>query len=399
MSLPTSSWHPSYWLAALGAGGLSISFFMYLMWLVPHPGFPMPTWAHIAPVITGKITVAAGIRPVVSAAWVLMILLALLHFILLAWNIRAHARAAATPAAQKLFDSPARLQFLSRPLALTMTVNVLFALGATLVPGLWSVVEWLFPLALAAFIVLGVGSLRLFGQYMSQVMVVGGYRYSEQNHLSPLLAVFTFSMLSVGLAAPAAMSQVAAIAVPAATLSILFLVLSVLLGLLILISGWQAMMLHGLQSQASPSVWMLIPILTLLAIEWVRIQHGLSHHFSRPVDASHLYVILTTVFMLQLGILALGFRIMVLNGYLLAQLRNHDPSPVSFGLICPGVAIVVMGMFWWHVALVDNGVLQAGSLIYWLGIVVLAVIQFTTLAALVQLSRRLFLQRPVSLCT
>ena len=39
---PQQPWHPSYWLAALGAGGLSISFFMYLMWMVPHKGFPMP---------------------------------------------------------------------------------------------------------------------------------------------------------------------------------------------------------------------------------------------------------------------------------------------------------------------------------------------------------------------
>lgn len=40
-------YQPSYWLAALGAGGLSISFFMYLMWLVPHAGSPMPTWEHL----------------------------------------------------------------------------------------------------------------------------------------------------------------------------------------------------------------------------------------------------------------------------------------------------------------------------------------------------------------
>lgn len=39
---PNQPWHPSYWLAALGAGGLSISFFMYLMWMVPHAGFRCP---------------------------------------------------------------------------------------------------------------------------------------------------------------------------------------------------------------------------------------------------------------------------------------------------------------------------------------------------------------------
>ena len=42
-----SNYHPSYWLAALGAGGLSVSFFMYLMWMIPHHGYPMPTWEHL----------------------------------------------------------------------------------------------------------------------------------------------------------------------------------------------------------------------------------------------------------------------------------------------------------------------------------------------------------------
>ena len=51
---PAQPWHPSYWLASLGAGGLSVSFFMYLMWLVPHPGFPVPTWQHLETVLSGQ---------------------------------------------------------------------------------------------------------------------------------------------------------------------------------------------------------------------------------------------------------------------------------------------------------------------------------------------------------
>ena len=42
----TQPWDPSFFLAALGAGGMSVAFFMYLMWMVPHKGYPMPTWDH-----------------------------------------------------------------------------------------------------------------------------------------------------------------------------------------------------------------------------------------------------------------------------------------------------------------------------------------------------------------
>ena len=58
------------------------------------------------------------------------------------------------------------------------------------------------------------------------------------------------------------------------------------------------MLQYGLQKQATPSIWLLIPIMTLLGIEWVRMQHGLSHHFATPVEQgqvvccfdSHFYV-------------------------------------------------------------------------------------------------------------
>lgn len=392
---PDLPWHPSYWLASLGAGGLSISFFMYLMWLVPHTGYPMPTWLHLSAALNGSIELPVGVRAVAFLATALMLLLSLLHFALLIWNFREFSAARSTDAYTQLIDTPAEVQLMAQPLTLAMTVNVCFALGALLVPGLWSVVEYLFPLALAAFIAIGIQSLRQYGRYLSRMLVNGGYRSEEHNHLSPLIAVFTFSMLSVGFAAPAAMSHSQALAALSATLSILFLVLSVVTGILVLISGVQAMLKHGLQPQATPSIWMLVPILTLLGIEWVRMQHGLSHHFAAPVELSRLFVTLTAIFMLQLSIMLLGYRVMQLNGYLKAHLGGAQRNPISFGLICPGVALFVMGMFWWHLVWVGSGIVVAFSPIYWLGIGVLAVVQLATLAALLRLTGQLFRHKPV----
>lgn len=396
---PHTPWYPSYWLAALGAGGLSISFFMYLMWLVPHAGFPMPTWEHLEPVLNGTVTVPAGVRPVAIIAMLLMVALALLHFILVLWNIREQETARATSAYTQLSSSPAQVQLMARPLALSMTVNVCFALGAALVPGLWPVVEYLFPLALAAFVLLGIWSLRIYGNYLSRMLVKGGYRSEEHNHLSALIAVFTFSMLSVGFAAPAAMSHVKAIAAIAGTLSIVFLVFAVVVGVLVLISGLQAMLTHGLQPQATPSIWMLVPILTLLGIEWVRMQHGLSHHFESSIEPASLFVVLTAIFTLQLGVMVLGYRVMQLNGYLKANLTGNEYSPVSFGLICPGVAIFVFGMFWWHLAWVNTGLVTANSFTYWFGIGALASVQLLTVAALIRLSNRLLRHKPVAIAS
>jgi hypothetical protein len=191
------------------------------------------------------------------------------------------------------------------------------------------------------------------------------------------------------------MSHSQGVAALAGTLSILFLVIAVVSGILVLISGLQAMLQHGLQPQATPSIWMLVPIMTLLGIEWVRMQHGLSHHFAAPVEQGRLFVVLTAIFMFQLGVMLLGYRVMQLNGYLHAHLQGDERHPVSFGLICPGVALFVMGMFWWHLVWVQGGMVTAFSGLYWLGIALLAVVQLLTLAALLRLSHRLLRHKPV----
>lgn len=392
---PQQPWHPSYWLAALGAGGLSVSFFMYLMWMVPHADFPMPTWQHLSAALQGTVELPAGVRPLAMLAVTAMVLLALLHFTLVIWNLCEQSAAKKTERYADWLNSPNEVQLMTQPLTLAMTVNVCFALGAVLVPNLWSVVEYLFPLALLSFVLLGVWALRIYGRYLSRMLVKGGYRSDEHNHLSPLIAVFTFSMLSVGFSAPAAMSHISAIAILAGTLSILFLMIALITGLLVLISGLQAMMQHGLQPQATPSVWMLVPIMTLLGIEWVRMQHGLSHHFAAPIVQSKLFIMLTSIFMLQLGIMLLGYRVMQLNGYLKDNFTGGQRNPISFGLICPGVAIFVMGMFWWHLVWVQGGIITAFGAVYWIVIALLATVQGLTLMALLRLSGRLLRHKPV----
>jgi hypothetical protein len=387
-------YHPSYWLAALGAGGLSISFYMYLMWMVPHKDYPMPTWEHLQAAWQNTDSpVPMTIILLVGSLGVLA--MALLHFLLLGWNIREFRAASSQESLVTLRQSPSELQLMTVPLTLAMTVNVCFALGALFVPRLWSVVEYLFPLALLAFAAIAWSALRIYGRYLSRMLVSGGYRSEEHNHLSALLAVFTFAMLSVGFAAPAAMSHVKLVSALAATLSILFLMLSLVVGVIVLVTGISAMMTHGLQPQATPSIWMLIPILTLLGIEWLRLQHGLSHHFAGGASSATIFVTLTGIFMLQLGVMLIGYRVMQLNGYLRAHLTGQARSPVSFGLICPGVALFVMGMFWWHLVWVNSGLITPFGVLYWTGILALAAIQAGTVAALLRLTWNLLLRRDV----
>ena len=72
--------------------------------------------------------------------------------------------------------------------------------------------------------------------------------------------------------------------------------------------------------------------MTLLGIEWVRIQHGLNLHFATPISQGKLFITLTSIYMLQLGVMFLGYRVMQFNGYLKTRFNGDQVSPVSFGL-------------------------------------------------------------------
>lgn len=77
----TMEYRPLYFLSALGNGGLSISFFVYLLFLVPHRGEPIPNFEHIAAAFASGTLVT---RSLLVLALVFVAFFAARHFQLLA---------------------------------------------------------------------------------------------------------------------------------------------------------------------------------------------------------------------------------------------------------------------------------------------------------------------------
>ena len=157
------AYSPLYFLAALGAGGLVPSFFMYPMFMIRHPDTPMVTFEALLPVLNGTHGMVAAIM--LAVVLTLILFFALLHFRLLFWNIREYRNFRRTEAFETLRNSNAEVQLMAIPLTLAMSVNVAFILGALFVPGLWNYVEYLFPLAMLAFAAIGLYALRILGEY------------------------------------------------------------------------------------------------------------------------------------------------------------------------------------------------------------------------------------------
>lgn len=377
-----SSYHPQYLLAALGAGGLSVSFFMYLMFLVPHPDTPMVTFDHLWPLITGGPTWQALL---IVADLLVIVALAALHFRLLAWNLGRWRAWRPSAEGQAFAAGPGAPALMALPLTLAMTINVCFVLGALLVPGLWTVVEWLFPGALLAFAAVGVLALRQLLDHVGRRLVQGGLGDEQHNSLAPLMAVFALSMVAVGLAAPAGMSHVPTTQMAGFLLSAFFAVVAVLLAVPLLTQGVRAMFAQGVPALASPSLWILIPIGTLLGITWLRLSHGMDRAMQTHGAATADLFFTTAVLAMQLFVGLLGWVVMRRLGYFRDIASGPSGQPGAFALICPGVALFVFGFFFIHYGLVRTGLLVPLSAVHLVLLVVLGLLQLKTLQVFVRL--------------
>ncbi len=366
---------PMCFLASLGAGGLSVSFFMYLMFLVPHPNTPMATYDFIIPALLK----GDWLSLVVSFSLVFIIAFAFLHFKLLIWNTKQFNLYKKTAAYEELINSNSQITLMTIPLTFAMTINVCFVLGAVFVPGLWGIVEFLFPFALLGFIVVGYFALKIFFEYFSRLLIKGDFDFSKNNNLSQMISIFALSMIAVGFAAPGAMSHNLVINSIGIFGALFFASLAMLLMLIKLTIGFKNMFEKGLGLEAAPSVWILIPILTLLGITFIRVSFGLEHNYATPLAKSSLFVFTSTVLSLQIIFGVLGYMVMKRMGYFEKYIHSEDKSSVSFALICPGVAFFVFGMFFVNFGLAFNGIVAKYSIAYFIIMLPFIYVQIKTI--------------------
>lgn len=361
VSRPDAHYSPLYFLATLGSGGLMVTFFMFLMFWVPHSGRPVPNFEDITAAFS------TGTLPLQASIVVAMVGIAGLTFLLsksLIWNLRNLSAFRATPAYQTLRTSNAETQLMAIPLALAMVVNGGFIVGLVFVPGLWTVVEYLFPVAMIAFVLIGGYGLMIMRDFFGRVLISGGFDCTKNNSFAQVLPAFAFAMVGVGLAAPAAMSGSALVAGVSFILSSFFIVVAILLAVANVILGLRAMMENGATAESAPTLLVIVPLITVITIAWMRQNHGLHVHFDVHGGAGETFSMLTTLLMVQLAVLALGLTVLRRFGYISTFITGPEKSAGSYALVCPGVALSVMLHFWLNKGLVASGLVDKFSLAY-----------------------------------
>lgn len=378
---------PLYFLAALGLGGMATFFFMIFMFITPHPDTPIPTLESIMAAWAGG---SLAMQVAIVVGYVGLITFVLLHLRLMVWNLREFAAFQRTEAFPKLRDSNGGVALMAVPLSLAMTVNTMFVSGATLVPGLWNVIEYLMPAALAVFALIGIYALRVYGRFARHIFS-GKFNYEANTGLNQLLGAFAFAMVGVGMAAGSAMSSNIATATAGWAGSIFFATASMLVFAAMLPLGVKSMLRYGLSPVNSATLWLPVPIITLLGITFVRNSHGAGFfEMNSAREAADLSmtvgVVLTVAVAAQVIFLLFGNLMMKSNGYYADYvLTKKHQSPVAFTLVCPGVALGVLGFFALHSGLVGNGIVTKFSMVYFALLAVLWLVQIATIALVVVL--------------
>lgn len=388
LSRAASKYVPLYFLSSVGTGGLVVTFFMYLMFWVPHKTRSVPVFEDImAAFATGSAALRTGI--VIAMAGIAVF--AFLNLKHLFWNLARFAEFRRTEAYQTLKNSNAETTILAMPLALAMSVNGLFIVGLVFVPGLWGVVEYLFPFAMAAFLAIGVIALSFIGDFLGRVLTRGGvFDVTAHNSFAQLLPAFALSMVAVGLAAPAAMSANTAVVGISLVGSTLFGTAAIVYGALALFTAFNSMLHYGTSEEAAPTLMIVIPLMTILGITFLRQDHGLHTTFAVHGSAGETMVFLSRLVAVQFIFLGLGLVVLFRQGYFRDYVFGNGTSPGSYALVCPGVALSVMLQFFVNKGLVQAGAVDKYSLVYW-GVMALAIgFQFAMVALVFRLNRQHF---------
>lgn len=393
-SRPADSYSPLYFLASLGAGGLSVTFFMYLFFWVKHPSQPVPVFEDIALAMSGGPLVQ---QIAIVIAYIGIAFFAFINLRLLFWNIREYRQFATSDRFITFRNSNAETQLLAMPLAIAMSINVGFILGMVFVPGLWRIVEYLFPAALVAFALTGWMAFRLIGDFLGRVLTKGGvFDVTAHNSFAQLLPAFALAMVGVGFAAPAALSTVPLTSGIALVGSTFFGTAAALYALVAAITGFNSMLHHGTAKEAAPTLMIIVPIMTVLAILFMRQDHGMHATFGAHTDAIDTLVFLSRVISIQVVFLLLGLLVLRRQGYFKEFIFGTGNSAGAYALVCPGVAMSVIIHFWLNKGMVANGLIEKFSAGYWAVSLIALAFQVAMIWLVIHLNRRHFGHADVS---
>jgi len=331
------SFNPLVFLAALGAGGISVIPFAFLQYVHPHG----PGLITLQEILGATLTFPAWSYWVLGAV---MLIFATLHVLLTILFTKQYISFRATEAYTELKGNPLKNASLVAPLlSYVMTLNVVIGPVRFFVPQLAENLQAVMPIALIVW-----GLLVVWLLYTEVTLLTTAFATQfdvDKIHFGWLLHPFALAMATVTGTGIAAMAASPDIAHTAAFLSMV----TGTMGLFLFVMKLGALFKRQLQAanlpskELMPSTLIVLPILTLYAISFFRLGHYLEHQLQIGVSPMYYFAVVVGAFAFQTWWLVFGLSLM--RGYFSEHYRAREYYPTLWGLICPFVAYAVLASF------------------------------------------------------
>jgi len=370
-------------LAALGAAGMTASFFFAVNFMTEHPGNVFIDFDTLMANYIGKTdTLSLFIQLYIGAA----IASAGLHFVLLKRWFTGYNAFKKTDAYQKLVNSNREVQLMAIPLTLTMTMNVFFILGALFIPGLFDtisvmginmqLIDPLYVISGLYFSAIFIMALKIFSRYFLR-LIDGELDFIQNANLSQLLAIFSFGMIGVGFGAMG-FSHIPEIAFIGTSLSYTVLGLTVMLAILKFILGFKSMFEHGIQANATVTLLIPVTVIAMLIVGAFRADIGTMHALGLDRNTTYHLILFTIGVGVSLLVGAFGLAAMRKKGFF-KELNANRTDAGALSLVCPGFALEVQLVLWLSAGLVHSGIVTHGSTMYFALWVPMLALQWLTI--------------------
>lgn len=343
---------PLSFLAALGAGGISIMPFVFLQYVHPHG--------------EGLITLGQVMENPVWPTWVygvmmfIMVMGVALHLVLSIKFFTKLVPFVKSEAYTALIDNPiVHTTILAPFLAIIMTLNVFVGPVRFFVPLMSDNLQMMMLPALIAWLLIGFFLLKMEFRLLATAFEKG-FDVSKI-HFGWLLHSFTLAMFTVTGTGLSVFAKNPDIAHTAAFVALMTGSMGMFLFVVKIVTIFQSHLASdGLpQREFMPSFMIVLPSVTLYAISLFRFGHYLEHHHNAELGVYYMVVIASAF---AFSTWYLMFSLTLLKKFITQDYFSRNYYVQLWGLVCPFVAYTVLGVFFY------------ATFVPWIGILAVSII-------------------------
>lgn len=328
---------PLIFLAALGAGGISVIPFAFLQYTTEHG----KGLVQRADVVMAEFTMTGQLLQI--SLEVVMLAFIAIHLLMTIASSKQLWHFYRSPDFADFFRDPLRNSALMAPfISIVMTMNVLIGPVRYFIPRFADNLQLCMAPALGFWLLIYVSLMVTVMRLLKRAFIE---RFDfDRISFGWLLHPFALGMLTVTGTGFAALAESATIAHTAAFLSVVSGSMGLfLLGIKLFAVFHRYFTNEGLGEKAGlPSFLIVIPNITLYAISLFRFGHYLEHHQGMQLEA-YFTLVITGAFAFETWYMLFG--LMLLSDFFKKDYFQKEYYVTQWGLICPFVAYAVLASF------------------------------------------------------